>query len=220
MHSFVLFAAFLRVNELYSNSKFAATMSSDDSKPVHYPADYEVPDIWSFQEQGGPMGAMNRPSAGPRTEQTLPKGEHELQLYSLGTPNGIKITILLEELNDIKGVEYDAWKISIFDLEQFGSEFVTINPNSKIPAMIDTSFQPPLRIFESGSILKYVAEKHDAFIPTDPRKRVECFNWLMWQMGGAPYIGGGFGHFYKYAPVKVSVSSKFIFVIMCLMSKY
>ena len=207
MNLIALLAAAIGLKVSYTTSRLSATMSSDDSKPVHYPSDYEVPDIWSFQEQDGAMGAMNRPSAGPRKEQTLPKGEHELQLYSLGTPNGIKITILLEELNDSKGVEYDAWKISIFDLEQFGSEFVTINPNSKIPAMIDTSFQPPLRIFESGSILKYVAEKHDAFIPTDPRKRVECFNWLMWQMGGAPYIGGGFGHFYKYAPVKVSASS-------------
>lgn len=103
----------------------------------------------------------------------------------------------------MKGVEYDAWKISIFDLDQFGSEFVSVNPNSKIPALLDTSFDPPLRVFESGSILKYIAEKHDAFIPKDPRLRVECYNWLFWQMGGAPYLGGGFGHFYKYAPVKI-----------------
>lgn len=149
------------------------------------------------------MGGMNRPTAGARREESLPKGDHELQLYSLGTPNGIKVTILLEELNDMKGVEYDAWRIKIMDLDQFGSEFVRINPNSKIPAMLDTSFDPPLRVFESGSILKYIAEKYDAFIPTDSRKKVECFNWLMWQTGSAPYIGGGFGHFYKYAPLKI-----------------
>ena len=147
---------------------------------------------------------MNRPTAGARSEKKLPVGEHELQLYSLGTPNGIKCTILLEELNDLSGVEYDAWKIDIFALDQFGSEFVAANPNSKIPTLLDYAFKPPIRVFESGHILKYVAEKHgSAFIPTDPRAKTECFNWLFWLQGSAPYIGGGFGHFYKYAPVQV-----------------
>lgn len=187
-----------------SPQRYKESMSSDETtKPIHYPAEYIVPEVWSFKEQEGAMGGMNRPTAGSRKDQALPRGEHELQLYSLGTPNGIKVTILLEELHDWKGVEYDAWKISIFDLDQFGTDFVAVNPNSKIPAMLDTSFDPPLRVFESGSILKYIAEKHEAFIPTETRKKVECFNWLMWQMGSAPYIGGGFGHFYKYAPVKV-----------------
>jgi len=145
---------------------------------------------------------MNRPTAGSRFEATLPKGEHALQLYSLGTPNGIKVTILLEEL----GIEYDAYTINIMQLEQFGSEFVKINPNSKIPALLDYAPDPkaPTRVFESGSILLYLAEREGGrFIPQDARQRVECFNWLFWQMGTAPYIGGGFGHFYKYAPIKV-----------------
>jgi len=145
------------------------------------------------------MGGMNRPTAGARSEKVLPVGKHPIQLYSLGTPNGQKVTILLEEL----GIDYDAWKINIMGLEQFGSDFVNINPNSKIPAMTDNTFDPPLRVFESGNIIKYLAEKHEKFIPTDARKRVECFNWLFWQMGSAPFIGGGFGHFYVYAPVNI-----------------
>mmetsp|Transcript_10985 Transcript_10985/g.18617 ORF Transcript_10985/g.18617 Transcript_10985/m.18617 type:complete len:287 (-) Transcript_10985:103-963(-) len=174
-----------------------------DEKPS-LPEDYVVPKVWTYENQGGAMAAMNLPTAGARSEKTLQKGKHDLQLYSLGTPNGIKVAILLEELNDLKGIEYDAWKINIFELDQFGSEFVQINPNSKIPAMLDTSFDPPLRVFESGSIMKYVAEKYDgAFVPKDPRAKVECFNWLFWQMAGAPYIGGGFGHFYRYAPVNI-----------------
>ncbi|KAJ8613269.1 hypothetical protein CTAYLR_008527 [Chrysophaeum taylorii] len=144
------------------------------------------------------MGGMNRPTAGARHEAALPKGEHPLQLYSLGTPNGIKVTILLEEL----GVEYDAWRIDIFKLEQFGSEFVAANPNSKIPALLDYDFDPPVRVFESGHILKYVAEKH-GFMPSELREKTEVMNWVFWLQGGAPYVGGGFGHFYNYAPLKI-----------------
>lgn len=166
-----------------------------------YPEDYVVPKVWEWNEPEG--GSMNQPTAGPRKDEKLPKGEHDLQLYSLGTPNGQKITIFLEELNDLKGVEYDAFKISFSSLDQFGSQFVEINPNSKIPALLDTSMSPPLRIFESGSILKYLAEKYEVFVPKDPRAQVECFNWLFWQVGSAPYVGGGFGHFYRSAPVKI-----------------
>jgi GST-like protein len=180
----------------------SSSMPEGEPKPA-FPADYVVPKVWEFEQQEGAMGGMNRPTAGKRSEQALPKGEHELQLYSLGTPNGIKCTILLEELNDLKGVEYDAWKIDIFKLDQFGSEFVEANPNSKIPTLLDVSLSPPLRVFESGNILKYIAEKHGAFVPTDLRGRTECYNWLFWLQGAAPYIGGGFGHFYKYAPVNV-----------------
>eukprot|EP00928_Gymnodinium_smaydae_P079075 TRINITY_DN63097_c0_g1_i1.p1 TRINITY_DN63097_c0_g1~~TRINITY_DN63097_c0_g1_i1.p1 ORF type:complete len:283 (-),score=55.55 TRINITY_DN63097_c0_g1_i1:164-1012(-) len=166
------------------------------------PEGYTVPDVWTFQEQGGPMGGMNRPTAGVRSEEELPKGEHPLQLYSLGTPNGMKVTILLEEL----GIEYDAWKVSIFDLKQFTSGFCAVNPNSKIPAMWDYAPEDggePIRVFESGSILQYLAEKYEKFLPSTKRGKVECMNWLMWQMSTAPSIGGGFGHFYKYAPVKI-----------------
>eukprot|EP00635_Sarcinochrysidales_sp_CCMP3193_P003331 CAMPEP_0118919872 /NCGR_PEP_ID=MMETSP1166-20130328/18780_1 /TAXON_ID=1104430 /ORGANISM="Chrysoreinhardia sp, Strain CCMP3193" /LENGTH=283 /DNA_ID=CAMNT_0006860407 /DNA_START=139 /DNA_END=990 /DNA_ORIENTATION=+ len=170
-----------------------------------YPADYEVPEVWTFEEQEGKMGAMNRPFAGARKEQTLPKGDHGVQLYSLGTPNGVKVTILLEELNALKGVEYDAWKVNIFDLDQFGSDFVQVNPNSKIPCMLDYDVDgEPLRVFESGAMLKYLAEKYDgAFVPKDLKGKTETYNWLFWQMGTAPYVGGGFGHFYSYAPVKI-----------------
>jgi len=177
-------------------------MSGTTEKPS-LPEGYVVPKVWEFKEQEGKMGGMNRPTAGARLEKSLPKGEHEVQLYSLGTPNGVKITLLLEELAELKGIKYDAWKINIFDLDQFGSEFVTVNPNSKIPAMLDLGHQPPVRVFESGSILKYIAEKYDAFIPKDHAAKTECFNWLMWQMGAAPYLGGGFGHFYNYAPVRI-----------------
>ena len=134
---------------------------------------------------------MNRPTAGKRSEKELPVGEHDLQLYSLGTPNGQKVTILLEELHDLKGLEYDAWKINIMELDQFGSGFVDINPNSKIPALVDRSFDPPLPVFETGSILKYVAEKHTAFVPGDVRKSAEVYNWLFWIHGAAPFLGGG-----------------------------
>jgi len=176
---------------------------TDEEKVVTYPEGYEVPKVWATKEMGGKVGAMNQPTAGARFEKELPRGEHPLQLYSLGTPNGQKVTILLEEL----GVDYDAYKIKIFDQDQFGSAFVDINPNSKIPALLDYSVdddsEEPLRVFESGSILWYLAEKEGKFIPTDLRKRTECRNWLMWQMGSAPYLGGGFGHFYCYAPMKI-----------------
>eukprot|EP00535_Pseudo-nitzschia_heimii_P002186 CAMPEP_0197186582 /NCGR_PEP_ID=MMETSP1423-20130617/14214_1 /TAXON_ID=476441 /ORGANISM="Pseudo-nitzschia heimii, Strain UNC1101" /LENGTH=307 /DNA_ID=CAMNT_0042637937 /DNA_START=142 /DNA_END=1066 /DNA_ORIENTATION=+ len=172
-------------------------------KVVAYPEGYEVPQQWAPKLMEGKIGGMNRPTAGKRFEKELPKGEHGLQLYSLGTPNGQKVTILLEEL----GVDYDAYTINIMELQQFGSAFVDINPNSKIPALLDYSVadgnSEPLRLFESGSILLYLAEKEKKFLPTDPRKKTECINWLMWQMGTAPYLGGGFGHFYKYAPIKI-----------------
>lgn len=178
---------------------------TDENKPklVSYPEGYEVPKVWEPKVMDGKMGGMNRPFAGKRFEADLKKGEHGLQLYSLGTPNGQKVTILLEEL----GVEYDAWFISIMELDQFGSGFVNVNPNSKIPALLDYSVaddnSEPMRVFESASILLYLAEKEKKFIPTDLRKRTECMNWLMWQMGSAPYLGGGFGHFYNYAPLKI-----------------
>lgn len=146
---------------------------------------------------------MNRPTAGARSQHELPIGEHKLQLYSLGTPNGQKVTILLEELYELKSVEYDAWKIDIFALDQFTSGFVEINPNSKIPALADREFDPPLRVFESGNILKYVAEKYSVFVPDDLRKKTEVFSWLFWLHGAAPFLGGGFGHFYNYAPFKI-----------------
>mmetsp|Transcript_57026 Transcript_57026/g.92354 ORF Transcript_57026/g.92354 Transcript_57026/m.92354 type:complete len:300 (-) Transcript_57026:89-988(-) len=167
------------------------------------PVGYKVPEVYEFQDLGGKMGAMNRPTAGKRSEEELRVGEHPYQLYSLGTPNGHKVTILLEELAELKGVEYDAWNVNIFELKQFTSGFVEINANSKIPAFTDRSESPPLRVFESGNILLYLADKHKMFIPQDIRGRTECLNWLFWQMGSAPMIGGGFGHFYNYAPVKI-----------------
>jgi len=181
-------------------------MSKPEAPPnkPSLPEGYQVPDVWTFQEpQGGPMGAMNRPTAGARFDEELRKGEHPYQLYSLGTPNGQKVTILLEELNDIKKVEYDAWFINIMELKQFSSGFVEVNPNSKIPCMLDVSASPPIRLFESGSILMYIAEKEGHFIPSDPAGRAECMNWLFWQMGSAPFLGGGFGHFFHYAPVRI-----------------
>jgi len=175
----------------------------EEKEVVSYPAGYEVPKEWTAKTLGGKMGGMNRPTAGKRFESGLPRGKHDIQLYSLGTPNGQKVTILLEEL----GVDYDAYYIDIMNLQQFGSAFVDINPNSKIPALLDYSVadgdEQPLRVFESASILLYLAEREQKFIPTDLRKKTECMNWLMWQMGSAPYIGGGFGHFYRYAPVKI-----------------
>lgn len=170
------------------------------------PPGYEPPKIWQPKTaQGGQFGSINRPVSGARFEQTLPIGKHPLQLYSLGTPNGQKVTILLEELLKAghSGAEYDAWLIDIMKGDQFGSGFVSINPNSKIPALVDHSTDPPTRVFESGSILVYLAERFGAFLPTDPRVRTETFNWLMWQMGAAPFLGGGFGHFYRYAPIKI-----------------
>lgn len=150
------------------------------------------------------MGAMNRPTAGARFEKALPRGKHPLQLHSLGTPNGQKVTILLEELVELdKSFDYDAFFVDIFALEQFGTEFVDANPNSKIPVLLDHSFAPPLRVFESCNILKHICESRGVFIPTEARARTECFNWLFWQASSAPYIGGGFGHFYRYAPLNV-----------------
>lgn len=167
---------------------------------------YTPPRVWTFdQENGGAFAGINRPTAGARSDLVLPRGKHALQLYSLATPNGVKVTILLEELLEagINAAEYDAWLISIRDGAQFGSDFVDINPNSKIPALLDHSHTPPLRVFESGNILLYLAEKFAAFLPTDIAGRTETLNWLFWQMGSAPFVGGGFGHFYHYAPEKL-----------------
>ena len=169
-------------------------------------SEYTPPKVWKWEtESGGAWASINRPIAGATHDKELPVGIHPLQLYSLATPNGVKVTVMLEELLALghAGAEYDAHLIRISEGEQFGSGFVGINPNSKIPAMLDHSTSPPTRVFESGSILLYLAEKFNAFLPTDPTLRTECMNWLFWQMGSAPYLGGGFGHFYKYAPVKI-----------------
>jgi len=168
--------------------------------------DYIPPKVWTWNKpSGGTFANINRPVAGPTHEKVLPVGRHPLQLYSLGTPNGVKVTILLEELlaAGYAGAEYDAWLIRIGEGEQFGSGFVDINPNSKIPALLDRSGPKPVRVFESGSILLYLAEKFGAFLPKDVETRTETLNWLFWQMGSAPYLGGGFGHFYAYAPMKI-----------------
>ena len=166
---------------------------------------YRPPQVWTFNtESGGQFANINKPTAGAQKERALPVGKHPLQLYSLATPNGVKVTILLEELLALghEGAEYDAYLIRINEGEQFGSDFVAINPNSKIPALLDHSTSPPTRVFESGAILIYVAEKFGAFIPQDSSARAECLSWLMWQMGAGPFLGGGFGHFYAYAPEK------------------
>jgi len=168
-------------------------------------ATYTPPDVWTWDsESGGRFASINRPIAGATHDKELAVGKHPLQLYSLATPNGVKVTILLEELLalGISDTEYDAWLIRINDGDQFGSGFVDINPNSKIPALADHSTSPPTRVFESGAILLYLAEKFGAFLPSDPANRAECLSWLFWQMGSAPYLGGGFGHFYAYAPEK------------------
>ena len=170
------------------------------------PTPYIPPKVWTWtQPNGGAFASINRPSACATHEKQLPVGQHPLQLYSLGTPNGVKVTILLEELLALghSGAEYDAWLIDIRKGDQFGSDFVEINPNSKIPALLDRSGAEPLRVFESGSILLYLAEKFEAFIPSHLAGRTETLNWLFWQMGSAPYLGGGFGHFYAYAPTKI-----------------
>jgi GST-like protein len=166
---------------------------------------YVPPKIWTWaKDNGGKFASINRPIAGPTHDKELPVGRHPLQLYSLATPNGVKVTVMLEELLALgySGAEYDAWLISISDGNQFGSGFVAVNPNSKIPALMDRSGPSPIRVFESGSILLYLAEKFGALIPTGPT-RTECLNWLFWQMGSAPYLGGGLGHFYAYAPTKI-----------------
>lgn len=166
---------------------------------------YVPPKVWTWDsENGGAFASINRPIAGPTHDKVLPVGRHPLQLYSLATPNGVKVTVLLEELLALghKGAEYDAWLIRIGEGDQFSSGFVAINPNSKIPALVDRSVPEPLRVFESGAILLYLAEKFGAFLPEDHAGRTEALNWLFWQMGSAPYLGGGFGHFYAYAPEK------------------
>ena len=169
--------------------------------------DYTPPDVWQWTKpSGGKFASINRPIAGATHDRDLPVGDHPLQLYSLGTPNGVKVTIMLEELLALrhKGAEYDAWLIDIGEGEQFGSGFVALNPNSKIPALLDrTDPAHPQRVFESGAILLYLAEKFGAFLPTDPAARTAALSWLMWQMGSAPFLGGGFGHFYAYAPLKI-----------------
>jgi GSH-dependent disulfide-bond oxidoreductase len=173
--------------------------------PVPDPSAYTPPSIWTWnKESGGRFASINRPIAGATHEKELPIGKHPMQLYSLATPNGVKATVMLEELLAAghKGAEYDAWLIRI-DGNQFGSGFVAVNPNSKIPALMDRSGSEPIRVFESGSILVHLAEKFGAFLPKSGQARAECFSWLFWQMGAAPYLGGGFGHFYAYAPTKI-----------------
>ena len=168
--------------------------------------DYTPPKVWTWNKaSGGRFASINRPIAGPTHDKELPVGRHPLQLYSLGTPNGQKVTIMLEELLALgyTGAEYDAWLIKIGDGEQFGSGFVAANPNSKIPALVDRSGPRPIRVFESGAILLYLAEKFGEFLPKEAAARAECLSWLFWQMGSAPYLGGGFGHFYAYAPTKI-----------------
>jgi GST-like protein len=170
------------------------------------PSDYQPPKVWTWnKENGGQFAAINRPTAGATHDKQLPVGRHPLQLYSLGTPNGVKVTIMLEELLALghAAADYDAWLTNIRDGDQFGSGFVGLNPNSKIPALLDRSVEPPVRVFESGSILVYLAEKFGAYLPSDPSARTETLSWLFWQMGSAPLLGGGFGHFFAYAPVKI-----------------
>jgi len=174
--------------------------------PPNHPAGYVPAKVWQWnKENGGRFASINRPIAGPTHDKELPVGKHPFQLYSLATPNGVKVTIMLEELLALghKGAEYDAWIINIGQGDQFGSGFVDVNPNSKIPALMDRSGPTPIRVFESGAILMHLAEKFGAFLPTDPAKRAETLSWLFWQMGSAPYLGGGFGHFYAYAPFKI-----------------
>ncbi|MEE2892206.1 MAG: glutathione-dependent disulfide-bond oxidoreductase [Pseudomonadota bacterium] len=179
---------------------------SEEQKPANQPEGYEPPEVWTWDtESGGRFASINRPIAGATHEKELPVGEHPHQLYSLATPNGVKVTVMFEELLALgySDAEYDAWIINIGDGTQFGSGFVEINPNSKIPALLDRSYETPIRVFESGAILIHLAEKFDAFLPTDRAKRSETLSWLMWLMGSAPYLGGGFGHFYAYAPFKM-----------------
>jgi len=169
-------------------------------------SEYTPPKVWTWdQASGGRFASINRPVSGPTHDKELPVGRHPLQLYSLGTPNGVKVTVMLEELLALshRGAEYDAWLIRISDGDQFGSGFVAINPNSKIPALVDRSGPTPIRVFESGAILMHLAEKFGAFLPAEAGARAECLSWLFWQMGSAPYLGGGFGHFYAYAPTKM-----------------
>ena len=181
-------------------------MSKDFNPAQNQPTGYVPPDVWTWNKaSGGKFANINRPISGATHEKQLPVGAHPLQLYSLGTPNGVKVTIMLEELLAAghAGAEYDAWLININEGDQFGSGFVAVNPNSKIPALVDRSTEPETKVFESGAILFYLAEKFGAFLPADPQKRVKAMNWLMWQMGSGPFIGGGFGHFFTYAPIKI-----------------
>jgi GST-like protein len=173
---------------------------------MNEPPTYTPPAVWTWDKpSGGHFSNINRPVAGPTHDKVLPIGRHPLQLYSLATPNGVKVTVMLEELLalGIQGAEYDAWPIRISEGDQFGSGFVAVNPNSKIPALMDRSGPTPVRVFESGSILLHLASRFEAFLPTAAERRAECLSWLFWQMGSAPYLGGGFGHFYAYAPVKI-----------------
>jgi GST-like protein len=166
---------------------------------------YTPPNVWTWdQENGGQFANVNRPVAGATHDKTLKVGQHPIQLYSLATPNGVKATVMLEELLEagITAADYDAWLVNIMESDQFGSDFVAMNPNSKIPVIVDHSVTPPQRVFESGAILHYLAEKFDAFIPKEPAAKTACMSWLFWQMGSAPLLGGGFGHFYAYAPEK------------------
>lgn len=168
--------------------------------------DYTPPTVWTWDKaSGGRFANINRPIAGATHEKDLPVGRHPMQLYSLATPNGVKVTVMLEELLALghTGAEYDAWLIRINEGDQFGSGFVAVNPNSKIPALLDRSGPTPIRVFESGAILLYLARKFNAYLPTEPAQEAECLSWLFWQMGSAPYLGGGFGHFYAYAPTKM-----------------
>ncbi len=182
---------------------------TEKSPADNFPAGYEPPKVWTWEQgNGGAFANINRPIAGPTHDKQRPVGKHPLQLYSLATPNGVKVTIMLEELLAAghAGAEYDAWPIRIGDGDQFGSGFVEVNPNSKIPALMDHAPKgggEPVRVFESASILLYLAEKFGAFLPTALRARTETFNWLFWQMGSAPFLGGGFGHFYAYAPIRI-----------------
>ena len=168
-------------------------------------SEWTPPKIWENKSSGGKFANINRPTAGSTHKKELPIGKHDLQLYSLGTPNGVKVTVMLEELLEagVSAAEYDAWLINIGEGEQFGSDFVDVNPNSKIPAMMDHSGDSPVRIFESGSILMHLAEKFGMFLPESGPARTECLSWLFWQVGSAPYLGGGLGHFYAYAPMKI-----------------
>ena len=170
------------------------------------PSSYTPPTVWTWEkENGGRFANINRPIAGPTHDKALPLGRHPLQLYSLATPNGVKVTVMLEELlaSGHAGAQYDAWLISINEGDQFGSGFADVNPNSKIPALLDRSATTPVRVFESGAILLYLADKFGAFVPTSGAERAECLSWLFWQMGSAPFLGGGFGHFYAYAPTRI-----------------
>jgi len=168
-------------------------------------SEWTPPKVWKNTESGGKFASINRPTAGARYDKELPVGKHDFQLYSLGTPNGVKVTVMLEELLEagVKEAEYDAWLINIMEGTQFSSGFVEANPNSKIPALMDHSGDTPVRVFESGAILMHLAEKFDMFMPKSGAARAECLSWLFWQMGSAPYLGGGFGHFYAYAPMKI-----------------